>query len=163
MKRALKSVGMTLAVLLVVVVGLYAQTNSAVHGAFNGPIQLPSVFAFVFGDNVSSDITMQKTAANVLTIGGGIPALSYAKATVTTNGTAVAAGTCQAQTAATITGVTTASAVLWAVPTALPASWQTGIDVYPVVTANTVTISLCNGTAGSITPVAQAVNLRVLN
>jgi hypothetical protein len=150
--------------LLLVVVGIaYAQSGNDIHGAFNGPIQLPSVFAFVFGDNVSSDITMQKTAANVLTIAGGIPALTYAKGTVTTNGTAVAAGTCQAQPALTITGVTTASVPLWSIPTALPATWQTGIDVYPVVTANTVTLSLCNGTAGSITPAAQAVNVRVIN
>lgn len=81
--------------------------------------------------------------------------------TITTNGTAVAAGVCQAQPALTLTGVGTTTAVSWGVPTALPATWQTGIFIQPVVTANTVTLSLCNGTAGSITPVAQAVNIRV--
>jgi hypothetical protein len=82
--------------------------------------------------------------------------------TITTNGTAVGAGTCQAQPALTLTGVSTTSAVDWSVPTALPATWQTGIHVMPVVTANTVTLSLCNASAGSITPAAQVVNIRVI-
>jgi hypothetical protein len=82
---------------------------------------------------------------------------------ITTNGTAVGAGTCQAQPALTVTGATTGSTVTVSVPTALPATWQTGIFILPVVTANTVTLSLCNGTAGSITPAAQVVNIRVYN
>lgn len=82
--------------------------------------------------------------------------------TITTNGTAIGAGVCQAQPALTLTGVATTSAVDWSVPTALPATWQTGIHVMPVVTANTVTLSLCNASAGSITPAAQAVNIRVI-
>jgi hypothetical protein len=93
---------------------------------------------------------------------GTLALMPAAGGQVTTNGTAVAAGVCQAQPALTITGVTTTSTVSWSVPTALPATWQTGIFIQPVVTANTVTLSLCNGTAGSITPAAQAVNVRAL-
>jgi len=94
--------------------------------------------------------------------GGTVALMPAAGVQITTNGTAVGAGVCQAQPAATITGVTTTSTAEWSVPTALPATWQTGIHVMVVVTANTVTLSLCNASAGSITPAAQAVNIRAL-
>jgi len=94
--------------------------------------------------------------------GGTVALMPAAGGQITTNGTAIGAGTCQAQPAITINGVTTTSAVDWSVPTALPATWQTGIHVMPVVTANTVTLSLCNASAGSITPAAQAVNIRAI-
>jgi hypothetical protein len=89
--------------------------------------------------------------------------LPYSSAgSITTAGTAVAPGTCQAQTGITITGALTTSAVAWSIPAALPATWQTGIAVMPVVSANTVTLNLCNPTAASMTPAAQLVNVRVI-
>lgn len=91
---------------------------------------------------------------------GGTGLVQSASQTITTNGTAVAAGTCQAQPAATITGVTTTSTADWSIATALPATWQTGIHVMIVVTANTVTPSLCNASAGSITPAATVMNIK---
>jgi hypothetical protein len=95
--------------------------------------------------------------------GGTVALMPGIGGQITTNGTAIATGVCQAQPALTITGTTITSTADWSVPTALPATWQTGIHVMPVVTANTVTLSLCNATAGTITPAAQAVNIRVFN
>lgn len=93
---------------------------------------------------------------------GGTGLVQVASQQITTNGTAVGAGVTQAQPALTIAGLTTTSACWWSIPTALPATWQTGIDMELVVTANTVTPQLTNGTAGSITPVAQLVNIKCL-
>jgi hypothetical protein len=83
--------------------------------------------------------------------------------TVTTKGTAVAAGTAQAQTALSVPGITANSAIAWSIATPLPATWQTGIQVVPVVANDTVTIYLVNPTASSITPVAVQINVRVIN
>jgi hypothetical protein len=82
-------------------------------------------------------------------------------AQVTTNGTAVNAGTAQAQTPVTVAGVTTSSVASWSLPNAPDATWQTGIAVMLVCTANTVTVYLVNPTAGPITPIAQAINIAV--
>lgn len=82
--------------------------------------------------------------------------------TVTTAGTAVTNGTCQAQTGITVTGATTTDVASCSLNAALPATWQTGIFLsVPVVTSNTVTVSLCNPTAGSITPAAATVRCTV--
>jgi hypothetical protein len=83
--------------------------------------------------------------------------------TITTNGTAVAAGVCQAQPTLTVAGTTTASIAAWSIGNAPVATWQTGITVLPVAFSNEVILYLCNPTAGSITPAAQVVNIRVVN
>jgi len=90
--------------------------------------------------------------------------LTKATGTITTNGTLIGNGTCQAQPALTLTGIAgTGSTVAWAVSGALPASWQTGIVPEWAVASNTVTLSLCNGTGANITPAAATVNVRVIN
>lgn len=82
--------------------------------------------------------------------------------TVTTAGTAVTNGTCQAQTAMTITGATATDTAYCSLNAAAPATWQTGIFLaVPEVTLNTVTVRLCNGTAASITPAAATVRCTV--
>lgn len=82
---------------------------------------------------------------------------------VTTAGTAVSAGACQAQTGITVTGAATTDNVIANIGATLPVSWQTGIVLSAHVTAsNTVTVYLCNPTAGGITPVATQVNVRVV-
>jgi len=81
--------------------------------------------------------------------------------TITTNGTAVAAGTAQAQPTVTFTGLTTSSRCVATVSGALPATWQTGIALLCAVTANTATVSEVNGTAASITPASVTLNVAV--
>lgn len=82
--------------------------------------------------------------------------------TSTSNGTAIGAGTSQAQPAITVTGALTSDTATCSLNAAPPATWQTGIQFLPgVVTANTVTPWLSNGTAGSITPVATAIRCTV--
>jgi hypothetical protein len=81
---------------------------------------------------------------------------------VTTAGTAVTNGTSQAQTGITVTGALTTDSCTANLAAALPATWQTGIQFRCDVTASgTVTVNLMNPTAGSITPAATVVNVRV--
>jgi len=81
---------------------------------------------------------------------------------VTTAGTAIAAGTCQAQTNITVTGTLTSDAVAVNFAGALPASWASGIQMRAdPISANTVQVALCNPTAGSITPAATTVHVTV--
>lgn len=82
---------------------------------------------------------------------------------ITTNGTAIAAGTCQSQPTVSISGLTTGSTLTWSSSAALPATWQTGIQVeFDVSTAGTAKVWLCNPTAGSITPAALAINVKAI-
>lgn len=98
--------------------------------------------------------TAGNTATATVTIGTG---------NVTTAGTAIASGTCQAQTGITVTNAATSDSAAANLGATLPATWQTGIQFRAEVTgANTVTVNLCNPTAGSITPAATQVNVRVL-
>lgn len=88
---------------------------------------------------------------------------TYASGSVTTAGTVVNAGTCQAQTNITVTGALTTDNVVANIGAALPATWQTGIHLVANVTAGaTVTVYLCNPSAGNITPAATAVFVRIL-
>ena len=83
-------------------------------------------------------------------------------ATVTTAGTAVTNGTCQAQTGITITGSLTTDQAVANINAALPATWQTGIRWSAEVSAaGTCTVSLCNPTTASITPAATSVRCTV--
>ena len=77
-------------------------------------------------------------------------------------GTTIAAGTAQPQVPITIVGVTTKSAIAWSLPNAPDGSWQAGIIVFFVCTANTVTPWLMNPTAGNITPIVQLLNIKVI-
>lgn len=64
--------------------------------------------------------------------------------------------------AITVTGATTSDVAQCSLNTAMPANWQTGIQMLPpVVTANTVTVWLSNPTGGNITPAATTVRCTV--
>ena len=82
-------------------------------------------------------------------------------AQITTNGTVVNAGTAQAQPSVTVTGVTTSSVASWSLPNTPDPTWQTGIAVVTVCTANTVTVYLVNPTGAAITPITQKINVAV--
>jgi hypothetical protein len=82
---------------------------------------------------------------------------------ITTHGTAITAGSQQAQTALSIPGVTPSSVVAWSIDGTPGANWETGIEVLPVCTAGTVTLYLVNPTAASITPAAQVINVRIIS
>jgi len=91
------------------------------------------------------------------------PLINSGTQQITTNGTAVGAGTCQSQPTASITGLTTSSTLTWSSSVALPATWQTGIQVeFDVSTAGTAKVWLCNPTAGSITPAATVINVKAM-
>jgi hypothetical protein len=81
---------------------------------------------------------------------------------ITTSGNPILAGGNEAETALTIAGVTVDSVASWSLPNVPDPSWLTGVTVILVCTANTVTMYLVNGTAATITPVAQAVNIKVI-
>jgi hypothetical protein len=99
-----------------------------------------------------SSYLCQLTTCPTQTIGSG---------TVTTAGTAVGAGVSQSY-AITINGALATDTAACSLKAAMPATWQTGIQVLPpVVTANTVTVWLSNPTAASITPATAVVRCTV--
>jgi hypothetical protein len=118
--------------------------------------------ALIFLGSGSGTATVQAPAA------AGTPTLSWSTAsgvipgvgsgTGNTLGTAIAAGTCQAQTSITITNALTSDSAVLNVNAALPATWQTGIRwSAEVQSAGACVPILCNPTAASITPVQTLV------
>jgi hypothetical protein len=132
-------------------IGFNTGANSGTGGLqFGSGGKSPSVVASMDATGQLSKGTTNYT----LTVGTG---------SVTTAGTAVAALTCQAETGTSVTGALTTDAVVPNIGAALPPTWQTGIVLSAHVTAaNTITVYLCNPTAGSITPAPTQVNVRVL-
>lgn len=95
-------------------------------------------------------------AANTLPSTPGTLTVTVGTGTATSAGTIINAGTSQTL-AVTVTGATTTDVATCSTATAYPATWQTGIAVMPpVLSSNTVTLTFSNGTAGNITPAAQA-------
>lgn len=110
----------------------------------------------------SGTVTVQPAAV------AGTPTLTWPTAsgvigasgtgTTTTNGTAIAAGTCQAQSSITIAAALTSDSAVANINAAIPATWQTGISWRAEVqSAGACVPILCNPTAGSITPAATAI------
>jgi hypothetical protein len=71
---------------------------------------------------------------------------------------AIGAGTCSTAVTATVTGLATTSTVTASLNAAPQTAWKTGIFVVAYPTANTVNITLCNGSAGSISPESTTLN-----
>lgn len=81
-----------------------------------------------------------------------------------TNGTLIAAGTCQAQPSITLTGAATTDAATLNVNAAIPATWQTGIQWRAEVqSAGSCVPILCNPTAAGITPANTTVRCTVMH
>lgn len=137
----------------------YGQTGIVRFGSDLGGLSRNGSVYTLSGPSLSpATLLLPQTAGNTapatVTIGTG---------NVTTAGTAIASGTCQAQTGITVTNAATSDSAAANLAAALPATWQTGIQFRADVTGvNTVTVNLCNPTAGSITPAATQVNVRVL-
>ena len=133
--------------------GCSASTITAVTGAASGSVLIDSsngVWVFYLSNGT-----------NFIKVNN--PLMNSGTQQITTNGTAIVAGTCQAQPTAAISGLTTSSTLTWSSSVALPASWQTGIQVeFDVSTAGTAKVWLCNPTAGSITPSAIAINVKAI-
>jgi hypothetical protein len=71
---------------------------------------------------------------------------------------AITNGTCATAVTATETGLATTSVVYANLDGALQTNWKTGVHYFVYPTANTVNITVCNGTAGSITPESDTFN-----
>lgn len=71
---------------------------------------------------------------------------------------AISAGTCSTPVTATETGLATTSVVVASLNAALQTAWKTGVVAHVYATANTVNLTVCNGTAGSITPESATLN-----
>lgn len=93
---------------------------------------------------------------------GGTGLNQGAVSQIGTLGTVIAAGTAQLQPILTIPGVTAGSVAIWSLPNPPDATWQTGIAVMIQCDTDTVFLYLVNPTATPITPVAQAINIRVI-
>jgi hypothetical protein len=133
--------------------GCSASTITSVTGAASGSILVDS----------SNGVWVFYVSNGTNFIKNSNPVMNTATQQITTNGTAIAAGTCQSQPTISIPGLTTSSTLTWSSSAALPATWQTGIQVeFDVSTAGTAKVWLCNPTAGSITPAALAMNVKAL-
>lgn len=128
-------------------------------------VTLASAGNIVYGNTLGTfSPNYSLTAGSVVApIDNGFPfTQTIGTGTATSNGTAIATLTSQAQPAITITGATTSDVATCSLNAAPVATWQTGIQfLLPVVTANTVTPWLSNPTAGSITPVATVIRCSV--
>jgi hypothetical protein len=100
-------------------------------------------------------------ALNTVTIGvGGTGIANVNTQTVTTAGSQLTTGTCQAQTDVVVTGMTTAGVCVVSLAGAPPATWQTGVHFLTQAKSAACAVWICNGTGGSITPDAITLNVR---
>jgi hypothetical protein len=131
---------------------VYQRTTAGGGGSFQ---ILNNAFAQIFSVNQSG---------TVATLGSSISlSQTIGTARVSTAGTSVGNGTCQAQSEIAVMGAVTTDTALTNIGAAIPATWQTGIQYLAEVTAsNTVTVYLCNPTASEITPAATQLNVRVV-
>jgi hypothetical protein len=98
-----------------------------------------------------------------VTIGNGGTGLEQVETQqITTTGNPITSGASESEGSVTIAGVTAESAATWSIAGIPDPSWLTGIVVVLSCTANTVTMHLVNPTAGTITPIAQKVNIKVI-
>lgn len=99
---------------------------------------------------------LKLTGVSLTGVNSGNVTVTIGSNTGATAGTAVAAGTSQSINI-TVTGATTTDVAQCSTNAVYPASWLTGITVLPpaISSANTVTLTIVNPTAASITPVAQ--------
>jgi hypothetical protein len=81
------------------------------------------------------------------------------RAVMTYTSGALTTGTCSTPVTSTVTGLLTTSVVLASLATTPAASWQTGVYLVAYPTANTLNISVCNPTSGTITPATATVNV----
>jgi hypothetical protein len=80
------------------------------------------------------------------------------RGTITFTSGAVTNGTCSTPVTVAVTGLAATSTVVASFNTALQTNWQKGPVPYVYPTANTVNLTVCNPTAGSITPETQTFN-----
>ena len=83
--------------------------------------------------------------------------------TITTDESEIRPGACQKQPSLPVSGVTPSSTVTWAFSGAVPPRWDAGINVFPVVSPNQVTVYLCNPKSTPVTPGSAKLNIRVIN
>jgi hypothetical protein len=126
---------------------------------FSSNIVLPNILTGYHG---SSGVKVQLsdgtgTSGSVCFASDGSTTTCVANIQITTGTTLIAANTCTTNTATTMTGLLTTSAIIPPTPTTSTAAvtgWGAvgglGFTYYP--TANTFNWSVCNPTAGSITP-----------
>lgn len=92
--------------------------------------------------------------------GSGVLTQLIGSGTATTAGTAIGSGAAQSVTI-TVTGATTADVATCSTNASYGANWAFISVLPPIVTANTVTLTIVNPSAGSVTPAAQTFNCAV--
>jgi hypothetical protein len=138
-------------------------TSLSANPAASGFTRLASSDTINWRNNANSgDIGLGKNTSDQLTFNGVVQTQTIGSGTATSAGTLIGAGTAQTL-AITVSGALTTDVATCATNAAYPATWQTGISVMPpVVTANTVTLTFVNPTAGSITPATQTFRCTVV-
>jgi hypothetical protein len=133
------------------------------NAATGGQLRLADGDSIQWRDHANrGNVTLDKNSFDEVRWNGIPLTQTLGSGTSTTNGTAIAAGSSQAQPAITIPGATATDTATCSLNTSPPPSWQTGIQILAaVVTSNTVTPWLSNPTAGSITPVPATLRCRI--
>jgi hypothetical protein len=133
-----------------------------------GTTALPFLSA-ILGTAATNNLTIQPAAFSQGTVAtADDPKLTTVKLALIKRGTlafattAVTNGTCSTPVTATITGLLTTAAVFGSPNTALQTNWKTGVRPVFYATADTVNLTICNPTAGSITPENQTFNYVVV-
>ena len=113
----------------------------------------------ITGDGGQSPITL---VVPVALISGGTGIEQNSVQQIITTGNPILAGHYEEQPSLSLAGVTNFSAIAWSLPDTPDPTWLTGIQVIVVCTTSTVTIYLVNPTASTITPIAQLINIKVI-
>jgi hypothetical protein len=121
--------------------------------------------SLVVGTAATNNLTItpgtfgQGTVASVTDPGLATVVLPTAKrGTVAYTAGALTTGTCSAAITSAVVGLTTTSVVYASLPGAVPTQWQKGITLFAYPTAGQINVSVCNGTANSITPDSVTLN-----
>lgn len=136
-------------------------TQASITQATGGPA-LPTILATAANYQAWVIKATSATAATFVASYDNPSLAPFFTATLTSAGTAVAPGAMQAQTTLPLPGMSVASVCLCEAQT-LPATWQTGVILGCLPLANSATCEIFNPTAGTITPTAVTVNVRMIN
>lgn len=86
---------------------------------------------------------------------------TIASGTATMGTTLIASANCAAVVTVAATGALATDAISWSYQSALATGYAAGLFTQAIATNGNVNFTVCNPTAGSITPVAQMINWRV--
>ena len=135
-------------------------TQASITQASGGPV-IPAIPSTAATYTAWVILATSASAATFVAAYDNTPLFKQFVIAQTTNGTAVAGGTMQAQPTIVVPGMTAANLCVCG-PQTLPATWQTGVVAACLPETNAIQCEEINVTAATITPTAVSVNLRLV-